>query len=219
MNKKFLGIIPARQGSKRLLNKNNRKIGKISLTEKTIRSALKCKMLDEIVISSNDKKVIKTARKFPKIRCIKRPKKLANSNAKLTDVCKHVLKKLNKNFDYCVLLQVTSPLRKTKHIDQAIKKVLKNKAIGLISVAKSKNDEKNYYYIKNNYIYKCQVNKKTKSKKFQFNGAIFIVKSDYLKKKNLFFINGKILPFIMNNNVSIDIDYLSDLKKARILDK
>ena len=99
-------------------------------------------MLNEIVISSNDKKVLETASNFPKIKYIKRPKKLANSTAKLTDVCKHVLNKLNKNFDYCVLLQVTSPLRNTKHIDQAIKKVLKNKAIGLISVAKSKNDEK-----------------------------------------------------------------------------
>ena len=219
MNKKFLGIIPARQGSTRLQNKNNRKIGKISLTEITIRSALKCRMLNEIAISSNDNKVLKTASKFPIIRYIKRPKKLANSTAKLTDVCKHVLKKFNKNFDYCVLLQVTSPFRKAKHIDQAIKKVIKNKALGLISVTRSKNDEKNYYYIKNNYIYKCQSNEKNKSRKFQFNGAIFIIKTDYLKKKNLFFINGKILHFIMNKDISIDIDYLSDLKKARILDK
>jgi CMP-N,N'-diacetyllegionaminic acid synthase len=219
MKKKFLGIIPARKGSKRLLNKNNRKIGKISLTEKTIRSALKCKMLNAIAISSDDNKVLKTASKFPNIKYIKRPKKLANSTAKLTDVCKHVIKKITENFDYCVLLQVTSPLRTPKHIDQAIKKVLKNKALGLISVTTSKNDEKNYYHIRNSHIYKCQVDKKIVSKKYQFNGSIFIMKTSYLKKKNLLFTNGKILPFIMSNNLSIDIDYLSDLQKARMLDK
>ena len=37
--------------------------------------------------------------------------------------------------------------------------------------------------------------------------------------ENLLFTNGKILPFIMSNNLSIDIDYLSDLQKARMLDK
>ena len=68
VGKNFLGIIPARMGSKRLSNKNNRKIGKISLTEISIRSALKSKMLDEIVVTSNDREVLKTANKFKNIQ-------------------------------------------------------------------------------------------------------------------------------------------------------
>lgn len=219
MGKNFLGIIPARMGSKRLSNKNNRKIGKISLTEISIRSALKSKMLDEIVVTSNDREVLKTANKFKNIQLIKRPNKLSNSKAKLIDVCKHVNKKISKNFDYYVLLQVTSPLRTSFHIDQAIKKVLKNKVVGLISVSSGNNINKNYYYIKNNRIYKVEKNKKIKSKKFQFNGAIFIMKTDYLRKSESFFINGKTLPFVMPKNLSIDIDYLKDLKKAQILRK
>lgn len=217
MSKNFLGIIPARMGSTRLPNKNNLKIGKTSLAEIAMLSALKSKMLNKIVLSSNDKGVLKTASKFREIKCIKRPNNLANSKSKLTDVCKHVIRNVNKNFDYCVLLQVTSPLRTYKHIDEAIKKLLESGATSLISVSLTNNNNKNYYYIKNKRIYRFQDKKKIKSKKFQFNGAIFIVKIDQLRKKNSFFVNGKTLPFIMSKKVSIDIDYLYDLNKARVL--
>ena len=114
-------------------------------------------------------------------------------------------------------MQVTSPLRTYKHIDEAIKKLLESGATSLISVSLTNNNNKNYYYIKNKRIYRFQDKKKIKSKKFQFNGAIFIVKIDQLRKKNSFFVNGKTLPFIMSKKVSIDIDYLYDLNKARIL--
>ena len=36
----------------------------------------------------------------------------------------HVVRKLEKKFDLIVMLQPTSPLRRTKHIDNAIKKNL-----------------------------------------------------------------------------------------------
>ena len=54
-----------------------------------------------------------------------------------------------------------------------------------------------------------------KYKKIQFNGAIYIIKTKLLIKRKFFFIRGKILPFLMPKKLSLDIDYLTDLNKAR----
>ena len=43
----YLAIIPARSGSKRLKNKNERKIKKISLIDYTLNAAIKTKKIDK----------------------------------------------------------------------------------------------------------------------------------------------------------------------------
>tara|TARA_B100000989_G_scaffold224002_1_gene171456 strand:+ start:343 stop:1002 length:660 start_codon:yes stop_codon:yes gene_type:complete len=215
VNKKFLAIIPARKGSIRLPNKNNRKIGNFSLVELAIKAAKKSKLIDEIIVSSNDQKVFKTANKFSDIKVIKRPFKLSNSKAKLVDVCNHVLKKINKEFEYLVLLQPTSPFRKQYHIDKAIKKVLKKSAEGLISASPTNIIYKNYYVVKNGFLCKTFDKKSPNTKKIQLNGAIYIIKTKLLIKRRSFFIRGKILPLLMPRKLSLDIDYLTDLNKAR----
>tara|TARA_B100000787_G_scaffold169327_1_gene160222 strand:+ start:6570 stop:7229 length:660 start_codon:yes stop_codon:yes gene_type:complete len=219
VKKEILAIIPARKGSKRLPNKNNLKIGKYSLVEKSIKTALKSKIINNIIVTSNDTKVLKLENKFKNVNFIKRPNKLSNSKSKLTDVCNHAIQKLKKRFEYFILLQPTSPFRTNKHIDRALNKVLKYKAEGLISISSTNNKEKNYFYIKKKYLSKITKNDNSKLKKFQFNGAIYVIKTNLLKRRNSFFIEGKILPFFMSNKQSIDIDYLSDFNKTKQLYK
>ena len=50
----------------------------------------------------------------------------------------HALKKIKDSYDYVILLQPTSPLRKSKDIDESIKKIFKNNYKTLISIYKSK---------------------------------------------------------------------------------
>ena len=219
MKKEILAIIPARKGSKRLPNKNNLKIGKDSLVEKSIKAALKSKIIDNIVVTSNDKIVLKLENKFKNVNFIKRPDKLSNSKSRLSEVCNHAAQKLKKRFYYIILLQPTSPFRTNKHIDRAINKVIKYRAEGLISISSTQNKEKNYFYIKKKYLSKITKNNNSKFKRFQFNGAIYIIKTNLLKKMKSFFIKGKILPFVMSKKKSIDIDYLDDFNKARQLYK
>ncbi len=219
MKKEILAIIPARKGSIRLPNKNNLKIGKHSLVERSIMGALKSKIINDIIVTSNDKRILKLEKRFKNINFIKRPIKLSNSKSRLTDVCNHAAQKLKKKFDYFILLQPTSPFRTNKHIDRAINKVLKYKAEGLISVSSTNNKEKNYFFVKKGYLSKITKNINSKLKKFQFNGAIYIIKTNLLKKRKSFFIEGKLLPFVMSNKQSTDIDYLIDFNKAKQLYK
>ena len=54
--KKILCFIPARKGSTRLVNKNLKKINGKSLVEITILQAVKSKIFEDIILSSDSKK-------------------------------------------------------------------------------------------------------------------------------------------------------------------
>ena len=61
MKLKILAIIPARSGSKEIKNKNIKLLGKYPLIYYTITQALKSKIFDKIVISTDSKKIFKTS--------------------------------------------------------------------------------------------------------------------------------------------------------------
>ena len=132
--KKYLGVILARGGSKRVPRKNLRNLNGKPLVVHTILSALKCHYLDEVIVSSDDRKILEISKKYG-AKIIKRPKSLAKDKTKSSDALKHVLEK-TLNFDFVVLLQPTSPLRNEKHIFEAINLLEKKKQMLLLVFAK-----------------------------------------------------------------------------------
>ena len=57
-------MVLARKGSKRLKNKNLRILNKLSLSEITIKFAIKLKKYSNIILSTNDKKIIELGKKY-----------------------------------------------------------------------------------------------------------------------------------------------------------
>jgi CMP-N-acetylneuraminic acid synthetase len=138
-NKSFLGIIPARGGSKSIKNKNLYLIREKPLIFYTIKSAVNSKYLSDTVLSTDSKKIANYVKKFSKIKIpFFRPKKLAGDKILTLPVLKYTLLKYEKlikrKFDFVVLLQPTSPLRTSKDIDNSIKLLIKKKTDSLISV-------------------------------------------------------------------------------------
>ena len=89
--KKFLlSVVLARKGSKRILNKNLRKIGKYSLIEITIKFALKLKSYSDIIVSTDDKRIIEIAEKYNVITPGLRPKNLSKGKSNSLDVVKYI---------------------------------------------------------------------------------------------------------------------------------
>jgi len=141
---KILCLIPARKNSLRLPNKNFLNLNKKPLVEWTIILSSKIKYFDKIVVSSDDDKIHRLKKKYPKIYFLKRPKKISNSNTKMESVIKHTLKEYEKNgenFDAITILQPTSPLRKIKTIIHAIKKFKKYKPSYLTSISKMNHNQ------------------------------------------------------------------------------
>lgn len=115
--KEYLGVIPARRGSKRIQNKNTRLICGKPLIYWTIKSAKESKMLDGIVVTTDDD-IIKSICSNLKIDIIDRPKELAGDNISLHPVLAHIIEKTDA--DNIVLLRPTSPIRNGNLIDECI---------------------------------------------------------------------------------------------------
>ena len=131
MKKKKINIlctICARGGSKGIKNKNLTLLNRRPLIDYTISIAKKIKSIDNIVISSDSKKILKFGKKKNIQTLISRPKKYSSDNVSKILAIRHALKYseqlLNKKFELIIDLDVTSPLRIKKDIEGAIKKIL-----------------------------------------------------------------------------------------------
>ena len=230
MNKKILCIICARGGSKRLKNKNFKKLLGKPLIYHTIKQAIASKIFDKIIFSTDSNKLKKMAVKFGAEAWFKRPKILSSDRAAKMPVIRHAVlaseKKFKYKFDYICDLDVTSPLRKVDDIKNAFKKFKSSKKDMLISGNKAR---------KNPYFNMIQKNKKNliklviKPKKFyvrtqdapvvyDLNASIY-----FWKRKACFMQKGpfckKTIFYEMPFNRSIDIDSLSDFKMVEFFAK
>ncbi len=149
---KIICIILARGGSKGLKKKNLRKINGKPLIYYPIRDAKKTRLIDQIIVSTDDKKIAKIAEKYgAKIPFI-RPKKLSGDLSTTEECLKHALltyeKISNQNFDIGVFIGATDIFRDINWIKKGIK--LLNKKKYLESVFSGHTTHKNYWEKKNN---------------------------------------------------------------------
>ena len=91
-----IAIIPARAGSKRLKNKNLKLINGKPLIYYAIKTAIKSKLFDEVIISTDSLKILNKAEKFGAKNNGLRPKKLSDNLALLPDVVKYEIQKHKK---------------------------------------------------------------------------------------------------------------------------
>jgi len=83
------------------------------------------------MITTDSEEIVHIAKDYKVSIPFLRPKHLANDIATSFEVVKHTIdyykNKLNKEYDYIVLLEPTSPLREIKDIDNMIEKLIENK--------------------------------------------------------------------------------------------
>ena len=227
----FLAIIPARAGSKRILNKNLQLIGNKPLVQFTIEAAISAIGRSNIIVSSNDVGVHKIARKLGlKIPFI-RPSELSTGKATTQSVIFHALQwhKKHKGFlpDNFILLQPTSPLRTANDIKRAIRQFIISKKKTLVSVC-SPTQNPNDFLIKNKFgkFEKLKIfkDKKKLNKRNQNPEIYFIDGGIYISNTNYFVKTGDMIGhdpeiFLTSPTHGIDIDTLLDLELARLVYK
>lgn len=125
--KKVIAIIPARGGSKGLPGKNFKLLCGKPLIVWTIDVALKSKLIDELVVSTDNPEIAAIAREAGAPAPFLRPAELATDQALVVDVVEHALGFFSVNrglqFDYVVLIEPTSPLREDDDIDNMLRKL------------------------------------------------------------------------------------------------
>ena len=225
--KKILAVIPARSKSKRIRNKNLRIFNKKPLIYWTIKAAQKSTLINKTLVSSDSINLLKKGKEFGADYLIKRPNSLSNDTADSWDVVRHAISKLKKKnifFDYIVMLQPTSPLRNSEHIDQCLIKLKKNNT-GIISINRTLKPiewqvnigNENKFNLFKSGILKFKKNKR-KNNTHIINGAIYAFKTEEIYKKNFIF-KDSVSTFVMNIEDSIDIDTILEFKVAEFLKK
>lgn len=228
---KILAVIVAKKKSTRLFNKNLKLFCGKPLIYWGILAAKKSKKIQDVMISSDSKKILSLSKRFhKKIIIRKRPKKLSSNSISSLEVIKdaiNFLKKSGRNYSHVALIQVTSPLRSHKHIDEAIKIMNKKNLSGIVGITKTECPKIWTTYIKpksmkdfmteNKYLKKLYNNKKSNIS-YKINGAIYVISLNKLYAKNPFY-SDKIGTYLMSRKHSIDIDTPFDFQIGELLKK
>lgn len=213
--KDIYALIPIREGSKGLKNKNLLKIDGIPLYLRAVNQALR--ITNNCIINTDIREVIE--KKFgSNIQIYERDKKFAEDSTSMNVVLRDFFSNVNLKDKVILLLQVTSPLRLDKDIEEAIKIYNSGKFSIVLSVKKVKSNALKQGYImnqefipiNNQYLFS---NRQTLPDLYAPNGAIYIFSvKDFLEYNSI--PNKNIGFYEMPNERSIDIDTKEDIVKV-----
>jgi len=116
---RYLGLIPARGGSKGVPRKNLRTLGGRPLIGWTIDAARGSRRLDRTIVSTDDAEIAAVAEALGADVPFLRPAALATDEATALDVVRHALEQV-PGYEVLVYLEPTSPFRSAADIDEAI---------------------------------------------------------------------------------------------------
>ena len=221
-NKTILAIIPARGGSKGLPRKNIKLLHEKPLIAWSIEQASKCIYIDTIHVSTEDTEIASTAEKYGADIPFLRPIKLAKDNSSSMDVINYTLgqfQSLGKIYDYLILLEPTSPLRKNNDLDLAIKKLISNeeRANSLVSVGEIQLENPFISKVIKNGFVKPLIDKSENAitqrqeypKTYFPYGVIYMSKVTKLKELKSFY-QEKTIPYIIERWQNYEIDDIYD---------
>lgn len=221
-NKKILSIIPARGGSKGIPKKNIIDLLGKPLLYYSIKSAKESKYIDKIIVSTDDYEIAEISKRLGAEVPFLRPEEISGDNAKSIEAFIHVIKELEKlegKYDYILLLQNTSPLRQSWHIDEAIEKLVESNERSLVSVSLvtehpciMRTLDKDEYTLPLISM-TGDMRRQDFPPIYIVNGAIYIQKNDEYLNINTNLNAGK-LAYVMAREYSVDIDEYLDLDIA-----
>ena len=143
-NLRVLAVVPARGGSKGIVRKNMRKICGKTLIEHTVDCIKQLDWLDESVLSTEDSEIADHGKSLGLTIPCMRPAELAGDYSNSIDTWKHAWltseEHFEKTFDISVLLQPTSPMRRSKDIKDSVDLLIDKNANSVATVSKTPAD-------------------------------------------------------------------------------
>jgi CMP-N,N'-diacetyllegionaminic acid synthase len=222
----ILGLIPARGGSKGIRHKNIVDLNGAPLISYTINAAKKSKFINKIFVSTDDTKISSIVKKYGLQVSSLRPSSISKDTSTTFDVVKYTLNflKEEENFipDIIVCLQPTSPLRTTSMIDESINLLINSKASCVLGVKKVKNHPYAMFWKTQNFLkpfkedFTNYIRRQDSPELYYPTGSIYTFWRKTIEKTNSYY--GKnILPYILPEKSSIDIDTKFDLQLAELI--
>ena len=221
-------IIPARSGSKRIKNKNLKIFFKKPLIYWSIAAAIKSKLFKKIIVSTDNKKIARYARKFGAEVPFFRSKKNSSDTATVHSVVIETIEKLLKlgiNLDNICCLLPTAVLIDKKHLKQSFDVFKKKQNKFLIGISKFSSPPQKGFLLKSKFNLSLYDKKKLFNKTQDYENIYFDAGQlywgkfrNYLKNRDFrkIYFKNKSAGFVINQNEIQDIDDLDDLELAKI---
>lgn len=212
-NKKIVAFIPVRGGSKSIPKKNIQPFAGQPLIYWTAKAANDCSWIDEVVISTDDELIKDTVMRLG----LHKTKVIARSEATATDEASTESAMLeyaeHSEFDYMVLIQATSPLLESKHLEEAFEIYADNESDSMLSVVRQKRfiweQQSNGYCNPVNYDPSRRPRRQEFSGYLVENGAFYITSKSLLMKSG-HRISGNVSYYEMEEESYFEIDEPSD---------
>ncbi len=228
-----LGIVPARGGSKGIPRKNLRMMAGRPLIAWTILAAKSSRHLDRLVVSTDDEEIAVVAAGLGAEVPFLRPAELAQDHVTDLPVFVHCLDWLHQHDEYSpdvvVHLRPTSPLRTTAHIDAAVDLFLKSPdADSVRSVCPAPQHPLKMWRVEADLLtpfvpesaFGIQEAYNRPRQRLPVawvqNGAVDVIRTETITR--LGSMSGRrLLPFVMTEEESVNVDSLMDWRLAEIL--
>lgn len=212
----ILAVIPARAGSKGIPNKNIRIIGGHPLVYYSIKNALMSKYITDIIVSTDSDSVRIIAEQMG-AHCKWRDESLCGDAVTLDAVIADAIP-MEKQFDYIVTMQPTSPTLELETLDNAIQYTIDNNLDTVISAINAPHlswGEKDGKKVPN---YEKRLNRQYLPPCYLETGAFVISKSNVVTPETR--IGSKVDVYEVSEREAVDVDTFEDLKSvATLLDK
>lgn len=218
---KNIALIPARGGSKGIKRKNIKLFNNKPLIYWTIKIALASDYIDRVIVSTEDEEIADIARSFSAEVPFFRPESLAQDNSNGIETVLHALENLS-NIENVLLMQPTSPLRKTNHIKEIFRLRSKFNNDSAVSITPAKKHLDLFFSMDSRKkIIPSSENLKLAPRqdypcKFILNGSLYLANKESIQR-NRSFITSNTIGYIMPEEYSIDIDTQLDWDIAEFL--
>jgi CMP-N,N'-diacetyllegionaminic acid synthase len=233
-DKKILGIIPARGGSKSIPRKNIKPFCGKPLIAWSIQTLKESGVCDRVIVSTDDREIADVAAHFGAETPFIRPAELAEDTTPTLPVLQHAVSWLKEregyNPDYVLLLEPPSVSKRPFHIREAAELLLKTGADSVVSVAEVPGTFSPYWQLKVGNENRIELftggtmkdvirRRQDLPKSYYRNSAIYVLKTGCLFTSEPSLYGKDVRGYITDSKYAMDIDTPEDWVVAEALFK
>jgi CMP-N,N'-diacetyllegionaminic acid synthase len=220
----YLGVVPARAGSKRIPGKNLATLGGKPLIDYTLNAALRSRRLGATVVSTDSVAIAERARALGVMVPELRPAEIAGDHSPVVAALQHALaafERTGPRVDAVVLLQPTSPFRTSEDIDRAIE-LFERSGADTVTAVRPARDHPYWTWRERDTLIEpffslteMAMDRHVLPPAYAENGAVYVIKRELVLAGQIY--GARIVPYAMAQAASVDVDTPLDLAWAEFL--
>ena len=224
MSNNAVAIIPARGGSKRIPRKNIKDFHGKPLIAYSIEVALKSKLFDKVIVSTDDEEIAKIAMQYGAVIPFLRPKELSDDFTGTGAVVEHTmnyLKQQGENYDFICTIYATAPFLDKKYLIEGFEKLKNSNAKNAFSCTSMPFPIQRTFKITQNE--RCEMfwsenfTKRSQDLEEAFQDAGQFYWTNLNIKSNEIIFGKDSIPIVLPRHLVQDIDTLEDWVRAEFM--